>query len=242
MAIELTTITPKTPQRLRLAFSNSLAGGAFGAAPVFYTLTPNTALGSPTLVRAALVIIGQPSVVELALSDELQPGASYIVTAIGVPAIDASVSTVASTQQFTFAAAVNSHILQVEARTDDGEVLLYGRDLIWTGSDFQETSNGDLARVSGANNAVAAVERRLFSDGLPWNSAYGAKPRQYVDAVPGVMGNLRTSLLGQAYADDRVKKVSVTYAFDTNDQINFSVDIDLIGDHKPDSISVTVKS
>ncbi len=71
----------------------------------------------------------------------------------------------------------------VEQPEDDLDALLYGVDLVWTGTDFGETPLGDLGTVQGVENARGAVERRLASEeDLPWRAgAYGPHARDYVD-------------------------------------------------------------
>lgn len=243
MSIELTGIDVRAPRRVRLVFNNLLAAAAFGApAPSFYVVTPVNSFGSTPIVKAALLVPGSSTNVELVLSTDLSPGAAYTLSAIGVPAQDASVSTGASTQNFAYQ--TTFQVQNVEPHQDDGEILLYGIDLVWTNVDFLMTANGDLARLGGAANAMAAIGRRANSDGLPWDNTYGAKPRQYVDIPQPVIGNLRTALIAQAILDDRVKSVKVSFAPDPTDDstVNFEETIQLIGNRAPESIPITIKT
>lgn len=237
MAIELHSIDVRSDTRIRLVFSNHLAIGAFSTS--LYTVTAVDALGVDPGVKAILAINGTDTNAELVLQNVLSPGARYLVTAIGVPAQDLSVTTSASQDQFVYGTAPAA--LRSEALVDDGEVVLYGSDVIWNGTDFQETANGDLARVQGVTNAVQGVTRRLFSDGLPYDPTFGAKSREYVDAPAPTMGDLRTALIAQSMKDDRIAAVAVDIVPDSEepDRVTFGISLELIGGHKPEPVSAS---
>lgn len=240
MSIELASVLPRHERRLRLVFTNNLDTGAFGLNPTLYVVTAIDALGATPGIAAALIVPGATADVELALDTDLRQGARYHVTAIGVPASGGGgTSTTASASDFVFGATPARQ--DVEPIVDETERILYGSDLIWSGPDFQLTAAGDLARVSGVTNAISALTRAMFAEGLPWDQTYGAHPRSYVDIPESAIGTLRTSLLNAAVADDRVKSATVEFLPDA-DEPEFSVAVKLIGDHAPDPISVTVPS
>jgi hypothetical protein len=214
MAIELTSIVPKHERRLRLVFSNTLGAGAFGTgpAPAFYVVENQDGLGPSPDISAAIIVAGAVSNVELALSADLAEGALYRVTAIGVPALDASTSTSASDQMFRFGTPTTQK--NVEPKASDYELLLYGRDLVHNGSDYLEGVDGDLATTEGRANAQGAVTRRLLGGPLAWAPDYSPRARQYVDAPLPTIGTLRTRLERQALRDDRVRSVSAQLVLD----------------------------
>src|SRR4029077_12166453 len=121
----------------------------------------------------------------------------------------------------------------VELPEDDLDALLYGIDLVWTGTDFAETPLGDLATIQGSDNAKGALTRRLTAEeDLPWRPGrYGAGARDYVDGPQADATTLRGSILRQARADDRVKRVTATFSFDEqgSGDAYFDVTIALIG-------------
>lgn len=242
MAIELTGVVVRHERRLRLVFSNSLAVGAFGSpAPAYYVVANQDGKGVDPGVSAAIIVAGSASNVELALGSDLVPGALYRVTAIGVPALDASTSTAASDELFRVA--TPSKPANEEAKVTDGELLLYGRDLVHTGDDYLETAEGDLAQVGGAINAKAALRRRLLGDPLPWAPNYSPRARRFVDAPVSSIGGLRGELEAQAMRDDRVRASKAKLVVDeTTNDAYFDIATTLIGGRAPedDTISVPV--
>ncbi len=205
MSITLLTVIPRHERRLRLLFTNTLASGAF-TTPSLYTIANQDSAGISPDVAGLLVVSGSTNAVEIALDNDLVGGAQYLVSAVGVPAIDSSVN-------------------------DDLQSLLYGIDLVWTGSDYAEDASGDLSTISGLSNATQAISRRLQSDGLPWDDSFGAKPREFVDGAPGEMVSLRGALTRQTLLDDRVKSVVVSIEQDPEDPADtvFDIDVTMIG-------------
>lgn len=237
--IALLSILIKHKRRIRLVFSSPVAAGAFTSVS-YYTVTSQDGIGASPPVVSAIAVDGAVNNVELALGDELVPGGRYRVSAIGVPAVDSSVTDSTSTQIVAFG--LERPTVNVEALVSDNDLLLYGRDLVWTGTDFEETAAGDLATVGGAPNARAALGRRLLASGLPWAPLYGPNARSYVNGTaPGVL-TLSGALLGQAKADDRVASVTVTLEEDSLHQPVFIVTPTLIGGEKPPAVAVTVPS
>lgn len=218
-------------------FTNTLAAGAF-TSTALYSFASLDSLGVAPTVKAALVVSGSASVVELVLSDDLVQGGKYTVTATGVPAIDSSVTAPPCTEPFTYGV-TPSALANREPAQSNTNTALYGIDLIWSGADFQETPAGDLARIGGATNAIAAVARRLRYDGLPWDPTYGPNARGYVDGTAGSMPTLRGALMQQAMADDRVASVTVTLQTQ-DDATFFEITPVLVGNQPVAPISVVV--
>lgn len=241
MAIELTGVVVRNERRLRLVFSNDLASGAFGTpAPAYYVIANQDGRGLSPGVNAALVVPGASANVEIALDTDLVAGALYQITAVGVPALDLSTSTGASAELFQIG--VSAKKPNAEPKVTDGDLLLYGRDAIWTGADYLEGADGDLAELGGVTNAEAAVRRRLLGHPLPWAPQYSPRARQYVDVPVVSIGGLRGHLESQALRDDRVKSVTATLTVNTDapDESTFNVSTVLIGGFAPAPIPVAV--
>ena len=138
--IALNQLTVRHERRVRVLFTEALGAGAF--APALYSLALGSGASGPPVV-GAIVIVGTPIAVELALGADLQDGGSYVLTASGVPALDGSVTPPGSA--FAFVWNSGAAPTNVELPEDDLDALLYGIDLVWTGTDFGETPLGDLA-------------------------------------------------------------------------------------------------
>lgn len=193
-------------RRLRLSFTNTLAGGAFGTpAPAYYVVTNLDGRATSPAVASALIVTGSPAVVELALAADLCAGAQYKVSAVGVPAGDASVTPAGSEERFIFGKALTKeHLDPVIA---DRERLLYGVDLLWNGTDFQETSNADLERIEGRANVSKSLWRGVETSGLPWDRTWGVLAREYVDSPSSDAVPLRGAVVAQIMRDKRVRRV-----------------------------------
>ena len=239
MSIELTSIEARNSRRLRLVFSNSLAPGAFSSTS-FYTITAINAYGASPNVKAAMIVPGSVACVELVLSTDLVSDGVYSVAAVGVPALDSTVSTITSTQEFSYGRSVEQ--FNVEPIGSVVEVVFYLRDLVWTGSDFLETSNGDLAVVEGVQNAEQALLRRLTGSPLPWDPTYSPNTRQYIDGPTIGAISLKGALVSQSLKDDRVQSVKVTLTSDPDkpEEAYFSVQPILIGGHATEPISISL--
>lgn len=241
MAIELTGIVAKHERRIRLVFSGPLAAGAFGSpAPAEYVIDNEDGTGPSPGVAAAIIVSGATSNVELALDADLAQGGLYVVTAIGVPGQDASTSTAASTQRFRFG--VETTPANVEPKVTDTDLLLHGRDLVWTGLDYLETPTGDLATVSGSQNTMGAIDRRMRGHPLAWAPEYSAKARSYVDAPLPAIGTLRGQLEAQALRDDRIESVTATLIIDEDvpEQSVFEVKPKLRGGRQAEPLVVNI--
>lgn len=241
MAIELTGVFVKHERRIRLVFSNALASGAFGTpGPSFYVITNQDGHGPSPGVASALLVSGAGTNVELALDTDIVTGALYRIVAVGVPAVDASTSTSASDETFRFGVAASKK--SVEPKVLDADLLLYSRDLVFTGSDYMETVEGDLSQVGGLANAQGAFRRRMLGSPLAWAPNYSPKARQYVDGTLPAVGGLRGQLQQQALQDDRVRSAGVQLVINdaTPDQSYFEVRPVFIGGQAPEPVSVSV--
>lgn len=213
MAIVLLSVVPRHERRFRLTFSNSLAAGAFGApAPSYYTLTNEDGKAAAPSIAAAMMVPGTPAVVELSLNGDLVQGALYKIAAVGVPAVDASVTPAGSEQPFRYATKSDSS--SVEPVVRDRERLLYGVDLVWTGMDYQEAANGDLERIGGRPNVTKALWRSVQTSGLPWDESWGLDVREWVDSPSSASTPLRGRAVTQIMRDPRVQTVKVELEID----------------------------
>ncbi len=213
MTISFNTVEVKHERRIRLFFSKSVQSGAFGApAPSLYTITCLDSRGSDPGVSAALIVSGNPSAVELALAGDLVKGSLYLVSAVGVPAVDASSTPNPSQIEFRFG--LNNPLRDVEPILQNRDELLYGVDLLWNGEDYQETASGDLDRVGGTANVTKALYRGIESGGLTWDQSYGAKARDFVDSPSTASGTLKGNVQAQILRDPRVKSADITVSTD----------------------------
>lgn len=238
MAISLLAITPRSERRLRLSFTNTLAGGAFGLSPALYTITCENAAGGDPDINAALIVSGSPNVVELALSESLVDGGRYTVSCPGVPAVDLSVTPSPTSQQFVFGDRKFEE--NRENNRSDADAVLFGRDLVWSGSDFIERANGDLALETGPGVVYKRVYKISTSEGLPWDANFGAHPQEYVDAPPGTMPALQGTLQRKILEDDRVTEVKVELKTE-GDETFFTITPTLLGNPDPRQVTVNVK-
>lgn len=210
MAISLQAVDIRHERRIRLVFTNTLAGGAFGVpAPVYYSVINIDGRGPDPGVKAALIVSGSTNVVELALEQPIVKGALYTVRADAVPAIDASVTPVDTTLDVRWG--LTEKKLNVEPFVRERDELLYFIDLLWTGTDFQENAAGDLDRVTGTANVTKAIQRGAEASGLPWDPSWGGFAREYVDSPSAVSGTLKGSITAQILRDPRVRSVKVTH-------------------------------
>jgi len=236
-AIAFISVVARSRRRIRLAFSEALASAAFTTLS-FYEVGSVDASGVAPAAVAAFVVPGAPNVVELALDADLVEGANYVASAVGVPDSDDDVTPAGSVLPFRIGVVRPRPV--AASPNEDALDATFGVDLFWNGSDIAEDAQGDLATVSGRENARSAISRRLASEGLPWDAAYGAKPREYVDGSSLTAHQLRGALASQAVEDDRVKRAAarVLPRDDNNpEQTTIEVSIDLI-----DGTSITVPS
>lgn len=242
MAMNLINLVPKHERRIRLLFDNQPSSGAFGSSTTtlgYYSIVCQDNLTSFAGISQAIAVAGAPNLVELALSSDLAPGSSYLVSVTALPCVDTSTCT--GSQLFRFG--VIPIAPNAEIPVDDYASLLYGIDLAYSGTDFVETADGDLLTISGLPNVQEAVKRRAFADPLPWAPNYGAKTRQFVDGTPGAMPTLKAQLVSNLLLDDRVKAVQAALSFDPTDPYSayYDVDVTLVGGETigPMPVSVT---
>lgn len=212
MTISLNAVEVKHERRVRLIFSTVLDTGAFGVSPSLYVISCTDSLGTSPGVAAAMLVTDSPYCVELALAADLVKGSLYTVSAIGVPANDATVTPDPSLLSFRFG--MNSAARDVEPIQRNREDLIYGVDLLWNGSDYQETASGDLDRIGGTANVTKALYRGLESQGLTWDQDYGAHIRDFVDSPSTVAGTLKANVQAQVLSDPRVKSAKVKVSTD----------------------------
>lgn len=214
MTIGLSSVIVRSDRRLRLVFSQTLASGAFGVSPTFYTVTCTDGRGVSPLVVAAMAVSGSPAVVDLALGSSLVTGSSYTVSAVAVPAADLSVTPGGTLERFRYG--VVDVLKNAEPIVSNRALLLYGTDFIWNGVDFQETPTGDLDRVKGTANVTMALYRATETKGLPWDRNWGVDAREYVDSPTGAIGTLKGALSSQLLRDPRVRSVNISIDIQTD--------------------------
>lgn len=227
--LSLLQLEPRSARRIRLLFSKSLAVGAY-TSTAYYAVTCTDGSGASPSVVAALAVTDSPSAVEIALSNDLAPGGSYTVSAVAVPAQDAS--TTPPGTELPLRQPERPAGPSQELSADTLLAFLFGSDVVFQ-EDFLETSAGDLARISGAENVRQALARAMLSDGLPHDSAYGGHPREYVDGPAGALGTLPGKEQRALLRDDRVKRVRSVKIEDSDpsapERAIISADVELIG-------------
>ncbi len=211
MTILFQSVQIKHERRVRLYFTHALDTGAFGApGPAAYIITNLDGRGISPTVEAAMVIPSLAQAVEISLSDDLVKSALYSISAVGIPATDSSTTPSGSVLQIRYGTSTPAP--NVEPGKADRELLLYGVDLLWNGTDYQEASNGDLERVSGTANVTKALYRGLESNGTPWDPSYGAHAREFVDSPSTASGTLKSAVQRQVLRDPRVATAKVTFS------------------------------
>lgn len=212
MTISMLSLTVRHERRLRVGFSQAVAGGAFSAA--LYTVTCTDGTASSPAVTKALVVGNAPEFVELQLGDDLAQGALYRVSAVGVPGIDATVTPDPSWAEVRLGRETRAAQLGARGATSELEERLYGRDLRWGDGDFAEAPSGDLDSVSGVECAELDLTARLVEDGLPWDRSWGLGAYEYVDGALGSLSQLRGKAIAQLRQDDRVASTEVVVNVD----------------------------
>lgn len=230
MAITLISAEYRGTRRVRCTFSQALAAGAFTAV-TFYAVTNQDGKGVSPNVVAALQIVSQTNAVELALDADLVNGALYAFVGTAVPAADASTFT--GSQPFAVGTPIGRAV-NAELLAQDAETLVYGTDCVWTGADYLETPQGDLAALAGLQNVEQALPRRVRALGLPWNPAYGARLDEVVGSPPTSQVTARGTLTAQMLRDDRVEAVKIDVIFDEDvpDTVLFNIKPQLVGGRK----------
>lgn len=194
-------------RRIRVLATQSLGTGAF-TSTTLYTVTSLDGIGASPSVNAVFAIAGTPQAVELAVSADLVPGGLYQVAFAAMPFANGTTFTGNLTGRLALPS--NTPNAQAEPSTGDFDLLFYGRDLLLgDNGDFALDATGDLATISGRQNWQDAIERRVMSDGIPWDAAYGAKPSDYVNAPSQYQLPLSARIVQQARADDRTLTAQV---------------------------------
>lgn len=228
------SIEPRSARRVRLLFDKNLAVGAFTSTS-FYTVLCTDGAGVDPAVAAALAVPNVPFAVELALADDLAPGGSYTVSAVAVPAVDASTTPSGSTLPMFEAERPPGPSESVSA--DALATFIFGADPAFQ-EDFLETADGDMARIVGQENAKAALVRAMVSDGLCHDPTYGAHPREYVDGPAGTIGTFPGKVQRALLRDDRVKRArAVIEDFDRSnpERVIVNAQVELIGGVRVDA-------
>ncbi len=238
MAIAFQSIVIRHETRIRLLFTNTLDTGAFGdPAPVFYIVTSTDGKTLSPTVQTAYIVPNSPNVVELALSSPLTKGATYTVSAIGVPCTDASSTPAGSVRPMLWGLTTPRE--NVEQTLVDRQRLLYGVDLLWNGVDFQETATGDLDRIDGPANVTKALNRAIEANGLPWDADFGGKVREFVDSPSVAAGTLKGSVSAQILKDPRVKESKFSYSIEDASTFLFA-DVTLVSGEVVERVSIEV--
>lgn len=210
MATVVLTTQIRGSRRIRIFFTGPLAAGAFTSTTPYVLTSTQSIVSVPIITNAVFAVAVDPNAVEMEVNVDLIAGAQYTLTLTNVPVVTPPNFT--GSLQFTVGQPVNSPVQplpNVEPETSDIDLLLYGRDLYWNGSDIQETPGGDLATLSGQDNYMNAITRRVMSPGITWDPDYGGKIGQYVDAPSVMQTPLAANIVSQARADDRTDQASV---------------------------------
>ena len=218
MTISLVADLFRGTRRIRLLFSGPLASGAF-TTPSMYSVSGAPGTPAPITVVALFAFATNPNAVELAVDCDWVPGALYEIDCAAVPGTDAS----------TFTGSIQDRVAEsstlappnAEPETNDLDLLLYGRDILWNGQDFVDDATGDLQLIAGRSNWQSAMTRRMISSGLTWDVAYGAKAYTGVDAPSVLQPALAGQFLAQARADDRTLRASIDYSEDPSGTASF---------------------
>ncbi|WP_438029030.1 hypothetical protein [Sorangium sp. So ce233] len=203
MAINLIAVTIRHERRVRLSFDATLAGTAFSSTSFYGVESADGQAASPG-VQKAFIVSSSPNVVELQLDTDLVQGARYSFTAAAVPAVDATTSP-AQTVVATMGREPAPAAVGTRGPVTELERSLYGEDLVWTGADWAETPDGDLAEHGGMPVALADLRRAMTANGLPWDPAFGLRARGEVDGAPEAMTALRGRAVALMRRDDRIR-------------------------------------
>jgi len=232
-----------SPTRLRLLFNAAPTVDAFGNNPTTGQGYKLFGPGVPpsTWARGALAVPGSYAV-EVVFANPLPVGVPLTIQNDGVYLDNgAGGSQLAAPASLTFRVSPSPTVTNAEVLTNNAELALYGRDLVWTGADYEETATGDLARVSGVANVEAALLRRLTGAPLPWAPNYSPRARDFVDGADS--GPLRGRILRQALRDNRVRRVNCVVRLTSDGTAAFfDVGFTLRGGEAPPSLSVAIEN
>lgn len=215
MTILLSSVDVRHERRLRLTFTNTLAVGAFSTS--LYRVESTDGAASDPPVVAAMLVPGMGNNVELALGVDLVSQCRYRVYAEAVPAIDLSVTATGTNEPFVFGMKLGK--LRVEPLVRDRERLVLMEDIIWNGTDFQESPTGDMATVAGKANVTKGLLRSIETSGLPWDPTWGVDGREWVDSPSAAAGTLKGAISRQILRDPRVGRVSSTVSVNLDETV-----------------------
>src|SRR5262245_45232761 len=116
-------------RRIRVSFTAPVAAGGFSTS--LYSVTSEDATSASPTVRAVYGVAGQPNLAELVLDFDLIDGASYVVVAGSVPAVGGGSTPSNASARFRYASATKP--VNVEPIVSDLDIILFGRDLVWSG-------------------------------------------------------------------------------------------------------------
>lgn len=233
----LLSVIIRSSTRLRLEFSSVVDSTAFtGTGDI--TIESLDSLGLSPTIQQRIIVASSPKSIELVLSVPLVDGGSYLVSVDSIPSTDLSTAT--GTQKIR--PGIGYVSVNTEFETPDVEKALFAVDLVWTGTDYLVTPDGDLSTIDGMANVHGALTRRLVSDGLTWDNAYGGKPRLFIDGPTPALQYLRGDILRQMLSDNRVKSSTVKLVLDTDnvEEASYEVEVQLVGSSNKSDISIQV--
>lgn len=224
--------------RIRLEFTSALDSTAFLDTSGTILVESQDGIGVSPDVQQRIPILFNPVSMELALSVTLAEGGQYKVSIDSIPGQDASFAT----GEVLFRVGESFSVPNKEIDIVDVESFLYNIDLVWTGTDYLEAPNGDLATISGLANVDGALRRRLVCEGLTWDSDYGVGVRNFVDAPTPSIFTLRGEILRQMLKDNRVSEATVRLETPENsiEEADYFVDCKLTGSSNQNGISIQV--
>lgn len=230
--MDLISASARTDRRIRLRFNQDV--GAGGYVTTLYTVESQDVTAASPGLRAVYAIAGIPAMVELVLDSDLIPSGIYKVFAENVPSTTLELTPVGNFENFVFGTPTTAPI-NAEPKQSNGETVLYGRDLIFSG-DFQETVEGDLASVTGIVNAQQALFRRLTGAPLPYAPSYSPNAREFVDGNDSLV--LKNRIRQQATKDNRVQSIQVKLETDAAGRTVYVIDPTFIGNRQTQSFNV----
>jgi len=207
--MQLTSAVIRDKFRIRLGFDLVCGSGAFGVSPTAYRVESQDGRGPNPTIRQANLVLDDSRVVELVLSTPLVGSGRYKVYAEGVPGADLSTTPNGTNIEVTFYTRPEVQAY-AEQTVDEVAKSLFLVDLIWNGRDFEETSAGDLARVTGPENVSKAIYRGLEVGPLNWDPTWGADLYEYVDSPTPSAGSARSVIINQVLRDPRIKSLKVS--------------------------------
>lgn len=220
-------------RRVRVEFSSPVDTGGYDRTK--YALTSEDSTSASPSILKVYAVSGRPNIVELVLEFDMIDSAAYTLIVTSIPAVGGG--TISGSARFIFN--VIFQPVNIEPIVNDYDVVLFGRDIIWNGQDFEEDGAGDLKRVSGIPNVMHALDRRLKGSPLPYDADYSPNAREFVDSNTATP--LGSRLKQQTLRDPRVKSVTVVASETSDGEVVFIISPILIGNRSPEPISTAVK-